>query len=140
MSLRLFACVEGAPTLWEFDDPASLTDAGTVFTPLADTHPIDFGPARGFGKLVELMQWLELGATATLRVEPVVDGRVLTEQAYVEAFDVVQGIEQRAEAPFDAEGTRLGVRLTVPAFSGLVELGEADVVFQQRQSRSGRPT
>lgn len=140
MSLRLFACVEGDPTLWEFDDAAALTDAGTAFSSLADTHPIDFGPARGYGKLRELMQWLEVGATATLQIEPVVDGVVLTAQAYTEAFDVAAGVEQRAEAPFDADGSRLGVRLQLTAFDGLVELGEADLAYQQRQSRSGRAT
>lgn len=139
MSLRLFACVEGSPTLWEFDAASALTDAGTAFTPFADTHPIDFGPARGYGKIVEAMQWLEVGATADVMLEPVTDGQRMTEQAYRERFDVAAGVEQRAEAPFDATGTRLGVRITVEAFSGLVELGECDLAFIRRRSRSGRP-
>ena len=74
MQLRLFACREGSATLWEIDDPTVFNDAGAPVAPFLETHPVDFGPARGYGRLREFVQWLALFGQASVTVTPIADG------------------------------------------------------------------
>lgn len=137
MSLRVFAAAEGAPVLYEIDDQSVFSDAGTAFTGSIETHPIDFGPAGGYGRLRSMLQWVAVNGQARLRMAPVVDGVVATEQEYTETLTVSAGVEQRIESPFSVPGTRFGVRLQVDQHTALTQLGEADLEYAQQRSRTG---
>lgn len=137
MQLRLFACREGSATLWEIDDPSVFTDDGVAFEAVGETHPVDFGPARGFGRLREFVQWIALFGRATVSITPVADGTVLTEQSYASTLDVAHGVEQRIEAPLSAPGARFGVEIRLSNCTALTELGEADLTYAKRRSLTG---
>lgn len=136
MTLRLFAAREGSPTLWEIDDPSVFTDDGTALVGTLDTHPVDFGPAKGYGRLREFVQWCAQLGAATVTITPIADGVLLEEQACAFTLDVSGGIEQRLEAPFSAAGTRFAARISVEGASALFELGEADLTYLYRRSLS----
>jgi hypothetical protein len=137
MQLRLFACREGSATLWEIDDPTVFSDNGTDVVASYETHPVDFGPARGYGRLRECVQWISLFGQATVTVTPVADAVVLTEQAFTQALRVVDGVEQRLEVPFSAPGARFGVSVTLSGCTALTEVGEADLTYVNRRVLTG---
>lgn len=137
MSLRFFAAAEGIPALYELDDPSVFDDAGTPFSAFIEPHPLDFGPAAGYGRLREILQWIAVNGSARVRISPVVDGVVSTEQEYTETFSVGDGVEQRIEAPFSAPGTRFGALITVDQTTALTQLGEADMLYVSQRSRTG---
>lgn len=132
--LRMLACREGSATLWEIDDPSVFTDEGTEIGPEFDTHPVDFGPASGYGRLRQVVQWFSLFGDALVTITPIADGSLLTEQAYQQALAVADGTEQRIEAPFAAPGARFGARVAISGAGALVEVGEADLTYVQRRS------
>ena len=137
MSLRVFAAAENAPVLYEIDDQSVFTDDGTAFVGEIETHPIDFGPAGGYGRLRSLLQWLAVNGAARVRIAPVTDGVVATEQEYTEDLSVAEGVEQRVEAPFAAPGTRFGFRVRVDQHTALTQMGEADLEYVLQRSRTG---
>ena len=77
MTLRLFAAREGSATLWELDDPSVFTDEGTAIVGTLEAHPVDFGPAKGYGRLRQFVQWFALYGTAEVTVTPIADGRTI---------------------------------------------------------------
>ena len=137
MQLRLFACREGSATLWEIDDPTVFNDAGAPVAPFLETHPVDFGPARGYGRLREFVQWLALFGQASVTVTPIADGTTITEQAHTQLFNVAQGVEQRIEAPLSASGSRFAVLLRLSGCTALTEIGEADLSYVRRRGLTG---
>jgi hypothetical protein len=139
MQIRIFACVEGSPSLWEIDDPTVFSDLGAAYDSVRTTNPVDFGPARGYGRLREVVQWVSLFGSASLSLTPVADGELLTDQRYDEAISVLGGIEQRIEAPVAAAGARFGVEIRLRNCTALTELGEADLTYVRRRSLTGSP-
>ena len=137
MQIRIFACVEGSPSLWEIDDPTEFSDLGAVFAATAMTHPVDFGPARGYGRLREIVQWVSLFGSASMSLTPVADGEVLTEQRYDQLLTVSDGIEQRMEAPVAAAGARFSIEIRLSGCTALTEIGEADLTYARRRSLTG---
>jgi hypothetical protein len=140
MLIRLLAVRPGSASLWELDDPSVVLDAGAPMpTPFFETHPIDFGPATGYGRLRRAIQWVALAGRAVVRLIPIADGTRYTEQTYSQTLDVAAGAEQRLEAPFSAPGARFGVRVEIEGASALTEFGEADVIaVPGRQNTGGR--
>jgi len=136
--LSLFAAVAGSNVLLELDDQSVFTDDGTAFVPSLETHPVDFGPAGGYGRLRELLQWVRPTATATLSATPVADDVPDTTQTYTVPLSVAQGRAQRVEAPFSAAGARFSLELTLRDLTGAVSLGEADLTYVDRRSKTGR--
>lgn len=136
MTLRLFAAREGSATLWELDDPSVFTDAGAELSAFLETHPVDFGPAKGYGRLRQFVQWFSQYGTADVTVTPIADGRTIDEQAFTQTLNVADALEQRMEVPFSAAGTRFAVRISVEGASALFELGEADLTYLYRRSLS----
>jgi hypothetical protein len=137
MQLRLFACRAGSPTLWEIDDPTVFTDAGADIAPVFETHPVDFGPARGYGRFRECVQWVALFGDATIAITPVADGTRLTEQTVTQVLSVADGVEQRVEVPVSAPGARFGVEIALSGCTALTELGEADLTYVNRRTLTG---
>jgi hypothetical protein len=134
MTLRLFAAREGSATLWELDDPSVFTDGGAAVSAFLETHPVDFGPAKGYGRLRQFVQWFAQYGTAVATVTPIADGRTLDEQAFTQTLDVSRGLEQRMEVPLSAAGTRFAVRIDVGSVTGLFEVGESDMSYILRRS------
>lgn len=134
MTLRLFAAREGSATLWELDDPSVFTDAGAELSAFLETHPVDFGPAKGYGRLRQFVQWFSQYGTADVTVTPIADGRTIDEQAFTQTLNVADALEQRMEVPLSAAGTRFAVRITVGNVTGLFEVGESDMSYILRRS------
>lgn len=135
MSLRLFLAAPGN-ILLEFDEPGTPDDAGVPIVAFAETHPMDVGRAEGERRLRDINQWVALGDTCTLTIEPVMDDVRRTDQANVFALDVTQGQTQRLEASVSVMGRRFGARITT--VGGLaVALGQAALSVVPRRTQTG---
>lgn len=135
--LRVFAAVEGSATLLQIDDDSVTSDAGAPLVARAETHPLDFGGSRGYGRLREMVQWVQPRGLATVTLTPIADGMTEAPQAYATQLDVAAGAEQRIEAPFSVAGSRFAARLEVTGLTAGLSFGEADLLLVPRRSRTG---
>lgn len=135
MSLRLFLAAPGNALL-EFDEPGTPDDLGAEIVAYADPHPLDVGTAEGERRLRQIMQWVAIGDTCALTIEPVMDDARRTDQATQRTLDVTKGQTQRIEANVAVMGRRFGARITTRG--GLaVALGQASLTVIARRTQTG---
>lgn len=134
--IALFACPKGTNTILQVDDPASITDEGTAYPVSFQPAEMDTGPATGQMRVRRIAQSVLLGAAATVKVTPVVDGAALEGQAETFTFSPVDGAMQMVELEPAAQGTRFGALFEVTVYNGDLEFGEADFVFHPRRGHT----
>lgn len=136
-SVSFFGAREGSNILWELDDPAvTADDTSTTITARFRTVAMDAAGAA-FGRMRRFVQWVSLGATATVTITPLADGVPLTMQANTRNLALTDGEAQRLEIPVAAMGGRFQMDFVVNVASGRFQVGEGEWLVVPRKTSSG---
>jgi hypothetical protein len=129
----------------QFDDPGYDADDWLV-TPDPPSIPLDVraklltgpiieGQAGGWSTLRRLIQWIAVGASATIQVTPVTDGSENSDNMQSKMFSAgVDGPVSPWVVPLAARGTRHQLLIEVTHHAGRCSLGEAEVQIIPRRT------
>ena len=115
------------PTVWEDEDVA-------MPTPYYVSADADQGPAGGSGRLRQIIQAVTIAGATSIKVTPIANGVLQTDQAETFALVTTDGSEQRIEHFVASMATRHAVRVEVTSFAAAVTFGESDLVMVPRRS------
>lgn len=138
--IPLYGCIAGSGKICSLDDPTVVKDlaalagtGGVAFIPYLISTPLSISSNLGYSRLRRFLQRLTHGATITLKITGIRDGR---ESGLPVTREISLSNVGLLNAPFNDQGSDFQIKLEVIDYTKPVALGNSEVyVVQHRSSR-----